>query len=127
MVRAGSRTRGKLAAATLVQPLETSVRSGKSLPCTLAVGFVALLLMAPLFPCAAAGQEAEEAPAPAATISGRVTMADSSTPVAGALVLLRKDSGGADDALSDAQGRFSFKSMGPGSYKLTATKIGYAP
>jgi outer membrane cobalamin receptor len=61
---------------------------------------------------------------PAGQIQGQVVEAKSRTPLAGASVWV---AGTGIGALSDAQGRFALRGLGPGPHTLQATYIGYQP
>jgi hypothetical protein len=64
----------------------------------------------------------------AQTLRGRLVSADSSRPVAGAIVVLR-DTSGADVArvLSNADGSFLIRLPAPGLYRVRALRIGFRP
>lgn len=82
---------------------------------TLACLFTALLFM--LLPHAASAQ-------PTGSIEGRVTDAETGTPVPGANVTLNGTPRG---AATDSAGRFILESVEAGRYTVVATAIGYAP
>src|SRR5262245_37922372 len=61
-----------------------------------------------------------------AVIRGRVTVADSGTPIRRAQVrALSSDSRGSRLASTDAQGRFEFRDLPAGRWDLAASKAGY--
>src|ERR1039458_7781366 len=67
-------------------------------------------------------------PLRAQTIRGRLVSADSSRPVAGAIVVLR-DSSNVDigRTLSGANGSFVIRMPAPGLYRLRTLRIGFRP
>ncbi len=60
-------------------------------------------------------------------IMGRVVEAESNRPVGGAIVGIRSavNNAGTDPVLTDAQGRFVFRDLPKGAYRLYSWKIGY--
>ncbi|HLH31514.1 MAG TPA: carboxypeptidase regulatory-like domain-containing protein [Terriglobia bacterium] len=69
-----------------------------------------------------------QAPAqPAASIAGSVLRAGTSTPVAGARVDLRSDTGPVASVTADADGRFTFPNLAAGRYRLSAAHDGFVP
>jgi|KBSSwiStaDraftv2_1062776.scaffolds.fasta_scaffold00773_19 hypothetical protein len=75
------------------------------------------------------------APPPKATVEGTVLRAESGEPLAGAQITMMRATGptgaqllatGLLPAVTDAQGYFQLKSVDPGTYRMYATRNGYA-
>jgi len=71
-----------------------------------------------------AGAAAQEAPYPAASISGTVVAAGSGEPLSFSVVALLP---GFPPRFTDQTGVFTFTGLAPGSYRLRARQIGYNP
>ena len=75
------------------------------------------------------------APPPKATVEGTVLRAESGEPLAGAQITMMRATGptgaqllatGLLPEVTDAQGYFQLKSVDPGTYRMYATRNGYA-
>jgi hypothetical protein len=71
--------------------------------------------------------ENRELPAGTGLIMGRVVEAESNQPLGGAIVGIRSsiNNAGPDPVLTDPQGRFVFRDLPKGAYRLYSWKIGY--
>lgn len=90
-------------------------RRSAASPPTGALALASLVAFLALGPAPAAGQDA--------SIAGRVLSAESGEPVENATVRLEMRGRG---QLSDAEGRFRFEGLEPGSYRLSVERIGFA-
>src|ERR1700712_4758664 len=69
---------------------------------------------------------ANQIPLATGRITGRVTSAETGDPLRNARVSLTPSAGDRPLVLTDAEGRFGFDSLPPGSYAISAAKSGYA-
>jgi hypothetical protein len=95
-------------------------------------GLVLLLLGALVLPAQAQSPPPRDAsistsnPIATGRITGVVTVAESGDPLRNARVVLSPAAGDAPLALTNAEGRFAFNLLPPGTYTVSASKSGYA-